>query len=406
MEFIEKEAHHRPVILATAANKRIAERFAEELGFFSEVIGSGSENNMKGSSKLTAVKDCLTSQGLSHFDYIGDSKSDRALWAEADHVHVVAPTRQAAKETAGQPEIDRHFEAPEATLRDFFRAIRPHQWTKNTLILLPLFLSHQFLDSDKIITSLTAFFAFSLCASATYIWNDILDISSDRAHPRKKNRPFAAGIISIPKGLAASFLLLAISFGLAAAILPPIVLLLFAGYIVITLTYSLYLREKLLLDAITLGFLYSYRIIIGAAAAAIILSDWLIAFSTFFFFGLALVKRYTEVALKGFASPSEKIAGRGYYASDKEIIGVLGVASSFVSILIMALYIRSPDIIELYARPKILWVVCVVLMYWLSRIWVFAHRNRMPDDPIVFALRDRNSILAGLICAGAVLVAI
>lgn len=406
LSFLQEEAQHRPVVLATAANKNIAKNIADELGVFSDVIGSDPDNNMKGARKLVAIKDLLNSKGLTHFDYIGDSKADRAIWSEADHVYVVAPTPQAAQKAAGEHKVDQYFEAPHAKPSDILRAMRPHQWAKNVLIILPLFLSHQFLDISKITTALTAFFAFSFCASATYIWNDILDIRSDRVHPRKKNRPFAAGLISIPHGLAISFLLLAISFGVTALTLPPVVLLLLAGYIGITLTYSLYFKEKLLVDAMTLGLLYSYRIVIGAAAASIVLSDWLIAFSTFFFFGLALVKRYTEVASKTVSSTSGKIAGRGYYAGDREVIGVLGVASSFISILIMALYIRSPEIIELYTRPQILWVVCVVLMYWLSRIWVLAHRSHMPDDPIVFALKDKNSMLAGIICGGAVLLSI
>lgn len=404
--YLQQEARTRPVILATAADRRIAQSLADELKIFSAVIASDADANNKGARKLTAIKHYLEAEGLTCFDYIGDSKADRTIWAEARQTHVVAPTVQRAAHVAGAKGVDRHFTAPRLTFGAVLRAMRPHQWSKNTLIILPLFLSHQFLDTDKIITSLTAFVAFSLCASATYIWNDILDIRADRAHPRKKNRPFAAGLISIPAGMGISFLLLAVSFALTALMLPPVILLLLAGYIGITLTYSLYLKEKLLVDAMVLGLLYSYRIIIGGGAAAIVLSDWLIAFSTFFFFGLALVKRYTEIASKGPPSGTEKISGRGYYAGDREVIGALGVASSFISILIMALYIRAPEVVELYTRPQILWVVCIVLMYWLSRIWVLAHRGHMPDDPIVFALKDKNSMFAGMICGGTVVLAI
>lgn len=406
LAFLKTQARERPVILATAANQRIAQTIADELGVFSGVIASDDADNMKGAQKLAAIKARLAANSAEHFDYIGDSKADRAIWRDAEHVYVVAPGAKAATRIAGDSKVDRHFPAPGAGVKDVIRAMRPHQWTKNALILLPVFLSHRFLDPGVVFAALAAFASFSLCASATYIWNDILDIRADRAHPRKKTRPFAAGLISIPQGLAVSLALLAVSFGLAAATLSPVVLALLAGYIVITLTYSLYFKEKLLVDAMTLGLLYSYRIVIGGAATGIVLSDWLIAFSTFFFFGLALVKRYTEIASKGPKAGSDKIAGRGYYASDREVIGILGVASSFISILIMALYIRAPEIIELYARPQLLWVVCVMLMYWLSRIWVLTHRGHMPDDPIVFAIRDKNSLLAGLICAGAVLLAI
>jgi len=406
LAFVKAEARKRPVILATAANERVAGRLAAEIGVFSDVIASDGVNNLKGARKLAAIRTWLAKNNLARFDYVGDSSADRTIWREAGRVYVVAPDAKAAARIAGDISVDRRFDAPKAGPRVFLRAMRPHQWTKNTLILLPLILSHQFFDPGKVASAAIAFAAFSLCASATYLWNDILDIRADRAHPRKHKRPFAAGLISIPQGLAFSFFLIAASFALAAATLSPIVVGLLAGYIVITLTYSLYFKEKLLVDAMTLGLLYSYRIVIGGAATGILLSDWLIAFSTFFFFGLALAKRYTEIAAKGPAAGLEKIAGRGYYAADREVIGALGVASSFLSILIMALYIRAPEIVELYTRPQLLWAVCVMLMYWLSRIWVLAHRGQMPDDPIVFALKDKNSMLAGLICAGAVLLAI
>ena len=405
MSFVTSEAETRPLVLATAADGRIARRISEELGIFREVIASDGRNNLKGANKLRAIETWLANEGVEAFDYIGDSVADRPIWAKANNVYVVAATDEAAARIAGGDAVKDRFEKPRTRPQDFIRAMRPHQWVKNILIFLPLLLSQQFFSAEKIIAAVAAFAAFSLCASATYIWNDILDIRADRAHPRKKNRPFASGVVSIPAGMAFSFALIAVSALIAVAALPIAALFLLAGYIVITLTYSLYFKEKLLVDAMTLGLLYAYRIIIGAAAASIIVSDWLIAFSMFFFFGLALVKRYTEVASKP-ADMTGKIAGRGYYAGDREVIGGLGVASSFVSVLIMALYIKSPEVSALYSNAQMLWIVCLVMIYWLGRIWVLAHRDHMPDDPIVFALRDKNSIFAGLICLCAVLLAI
>lgn len=403
--FVKTEAEHRSVILATAADKNVAEALAGEAGFFSGVIASENGKNLKGAKKLQAIRAYLSDQDLTGaFDYIGDSKADRPIWSEAGTAYAVARDEASARRLAKTGSA-KWIPGPASTLKDFVKAMRPHQWVKNVLIFLPLALSHQLLDSTKLMQAFAAFAAFSLCASATYILNDILDIRSDRRHARKRSRPFAAARISIPKGLLAAALLFVLSFSIALAFTAPIVIVLLAGYIGFTLTYSLYLKEKLLVDAMALGLLYGYRIIIGGAAAAVLVSDWLIAFSVFFFLGLALVKRYTEISQKA-QNADGKISGRGYYGGDREIVSVLGVVSSYTSILILALYITSPDVAVLYGEPRILWVICLVMIYWLGRIWTLAHRGHMPDDPIVFALRDRVSLLCGLICGGTLLLAL
>lgn len=403
--FAREEAASRPVILATAAHLSVAEAFARKAGFFEDVIGTRDGENAKSAAKLAAIKRWLVSNSTNReFDYIGDSPADRPIWAEARHAHVVGSSRKAASHLVGGLEIARYFEAQSPTAIDFVKAMRPHQWIKNVLIFLPILLSHQILEPMTVAFGVIAFVSFSLCASATYIWNDIVDIKADRAHERKRARPIASGRISIPSGLGFSALLLIAGFAIAFAFLPFVVPLLFVGYIVFTLSYSLYLKEKLLVDALTLGLLYGYRIFIGSAATGIAVSDWLFAFSVFFFLGLALVKRFSEI-LCARDSENEKIAGRGYYSSDREVVSTLGIVSSFVAILVMSLYINSPDVVDLYSRPKILWLICLVMIYWVARVWVLAHRGHMPDDPIVFALKDRVSLLCGLICASTTMLA-
>ena len=405
LDYAKDQSSKRPVILATAANSAIAFSVTKDLGFITHVIASDADNNIKGATKLAAIEKHLAENGMGpKFDYAGDSPADRPLWERANEVIVVAPSEADATACAGGPTVTRYFKSPKASLANYIKAARPHQWVKNTLIFLPLFLSHKILEPDKILLAVIAFASFSLCASATYIWNDIFDIRVDRAHPRKRNRPFASSAISIPTGIIYSLALLVIGFGLAATLLPLAVVFLFAGYIAFTVTYSLFLKEKLLVDALTLGLLYGYRIMIGSAATSIAVSDWLFAFSVFFFLGLALVKRYSEISAVTADAP-DKIAGRGYYKGDKDIISMLGVGSSLISIMIMSLYITSPDVVELYSRPQILWLISLVMIYWISRVWVLAHRGHMPDDPIVFAIGDRISILCGLICVGVILLA-
>ena len=404
IEFLRKEAYRRPIILATASHITVANSIADELQFFNEVLASD-ESNLKGRTKLRAVENCLAANNwLNGFDYIGDSGADRPLWAKARKAFAVAPSVQQAKRVSGGINFERIFVAPAAGPRAYIKGMRPHQWVKNLLIFAPLLLSRQFAEIDVTIEAVIAFLAFNLCASATYLWNDILDVQLDRVHPRKRSRPFASGAIRIPQGLLFSAALMAAGFGLIIAFLPMIVVGLFLFYIVFTLTYSLYLKEKLLVDAMALGLLYSLRILIGAGATGVVVSDWLIAFSTFFFFGLALVKRYSEIAISQ-STTHEKIAGRGYYAHDVQILSMLGVAASFVSILILALYITSDYVLANYTRPQALWFVCLVMMYWVSRVWVLASRKEMPDDPIVFALRDPISLTCGVLCGCAVVVA-
>ncbi|MEO1137372.1 MAG: UbiA family prenyltransferase, partial [Pseudomonadota bacterium] len=272
--FTKTESEIRPVILATAADRQIAQSIAQEAGFFSGVIASDKDANLKGAQKLKAIEAYLAQHGFDGaFDYVGDSKADRPIWARAVTAYAVAPDEAAARHVANTSSNVSWIQGKAATPKDFLKAMRLHQWVKNVLIFLPLALSHQLLDTTKVLQAFAAFAAFSLCASATYIINDILDIRADRRHATKHVRPFAAARISIPQGIVAAAVLFALSFSIALTFTSIIVVALLCGYILFTLTYSLYLKEKLLVDAMALGLLYGYRIIIGGAAAAVLVSD-------------------------------------------------------------------------------------------------------------------------------------
>jgi 4-hydroxybenzoate polyprenyltransferase len=297
----------------------------------------------------------------------------------------------------------KHFTTPPIALPSessraigLFRALRPQQWVKNVLIFVPLILSHRIRDSHSLLLALFAFADFSLCASAVYLLNDLLDLEADRLHPTKKNRPIAAGKVSIPTALIAALILLVASLGLAFFSANRHLVQLLALYFLISSAYSFFLKRVAMLDVVTLAGLYTLRIFFGAVATGITISTWLLAFSVFFFMSLAMVKRFSALARLPADNPGP-LSGRAYTRSDMPMIASLGSASGFVSVLVMALYINSQDVLALYARPQLLWLMCPLLLYWVSRLWLLAHRGDLNEDPIVFAVYDEISYLIGIL---------
>jgi len=274
-------------------------------------------------------------------------------------------------------------------ISEALRAMRPHQWVKNVLIFAPLILSFQFMDPELVIRALLAFIAFSLSASSLYIINDLLDIDSDRLHPKKKNRPFASGKLSMRWGIGQAIVLLVIALVLAVYINTEFLVALII-YSVLSAAYSFKLKRVVLLDVSILAVLYTLRIIAGTYAVSLDLSYWLIVFSIFMFTSLAMVKRVSEL-YNLMLQDKEKVEGRGYVVKDREIILALGSASGFVSILVFALYIHDPLIVHRYTQPEWLWLIVPALLYWIGRVWIIAHRGKMDEDPIVFALHDKLS---------------
>jgi 4-hydroxybenzoate polyprenyltransferase len=275
-------------------------------------------------------------------------------------------------------------------IRAWLKEIRPHQWAKNLLIFLPGLAAHLHWDRDQVIQSLCGFAAFSFLASAVYVINDLVDLPNDRVHPTKRNRPVAAGLISPGAAIAGAALLVTLAV-LATWRLPRNFQLTLLVYLAITTAYSFLLKRRILLDVICLASLYTIRVVAGSTLVAAPLSQWFLAFSIFFFFALALVKRVAE--LRPLAESAEPVAGRGYAATDLPMLTSLGTGASMASALVYCLYITSAEVTRLYRHPKMLWVGLPLFLYWVARVWLLTTRGRMNEDPVVFALKDRMSYL-------------
>jgi 4-hydroxybenzoate polyprenyltransferase len=401
----------RRLYLATASDGVLAERVANYIGIFDGVLASDGKTNLAGENKLAAFHDRFGDD----FCYIGNALPDAVLLASCRTPMVANPLpalRSAMRKSRTTPAET--FEDRTPALTSWLRAVRLHQWAKNTLIFVPMLLAHAW-KLGTITAALTAFFSFGMCASATYIINDLLDIETDRRHPRKRRRPFAAGDLSAVAGVAAVVLLLTASFTLAIAqphivddmpggiwLKVPRQFLFWLGlYTITTLSYSLYLKRQLLLDVFVLSGLYTLRILAGSAATGVAVTAWLAGFSVFFFLSLAFVKRFSELeALR--ERGTEVSNGRGYLIGDLEQLRALGTGSAFAAVVVMTLYINDPGNSALYHHVGRLWLVVPVLLLWLSQIWMLASRGEMHDDPVVFALTDRRSLLLGVLMAAVI----
>jgi 4-hydroxybenzoate polyprenyltransferase len=284
-------------------------------------------------------------------------------------------------------------------IRDWIKAFRVHQWLKNLLVFVPLLASHRYTELPLLQTALLAFLAFSLCASSAYILNDLLDAADDRLHPTKRFRPFASGRLSIRSGAIVFPLLLVGVFAAALAFTPIRFVGILSVYYALTLAYSMQLKRRMVFDVISLAALYTLRVIAGAAAVGVPLSFWLLALSMFMFLSLALVKRYAELFQLRTAGAEEKARGRGYYSSDLEMLASLGASSGYMSVMVLALYINDANTAHLYEHIEVIWLACPLLLTWITRMWMMTHRGFMNDDPVVFAVRDRISLILGVLVA-------
>ncbi|MDF2995249.1 MAG: UbiA family prenyltransferase [Xanthobacteraceae bacterium] len=378
----------RPVYLATAGDTKHAQGIADHLGLFDGIFASNGTINLSSQAKAGNLVKVFGHRG---FDYIGNSSADLAVWAEARKAYSVragARVRRALDSVACDVE---HLTVPHASIKSWIRAIRVHQYAKNMLIFVPLVTAHAFFI-QSFYSALLAFCAFCACASAVYILNDLVDLEADRRHPSKRLRPFACGAIPIAHAVVAVPVLLALSI-ICAILVSPMFTGVLAIYFSMTIAYSLFLKQRMLVDVVTLAGLYTIRVIAGAVAIEVAISEWLLAFSMFIFVSLALIKRYIELMMQ----ISQKIpnsSARDYTSDDVNIIAALAAASGFNAVTIFALYISSPKVQQLYSQPMALWLICPILMYWIARILLLAHRRAVDDDPIVFALRDRVSRLA------------
>ena len=390
LEFIKGErSSGRKVILATASNKKYAYAVSEHLGLFHETYSSCELNNLEGPRKSQLLEKEI---GMYKFDYVGNSKADCAVWENCRNAILVNCSEKLKKNAQNKFSVSAVFDKKGVTVRAWFKALRLHQWVKNVLVFVPLFLSHEYANLDLIENSLLAFLFFGLCASSVYIINDLLDLTDDRYHRTKRNRPFADGTIPILWGAAVAVIILTSSFIGSFFFLPLDFTYVLVSYYILTLSYSMYLKQKVLLDVQVLAGLYTIRIIAGAAAISVELSFWLLIFSVFFFLSLAIVKRYTELLVLRHNSLNVT-RGRDYRVEDIELLSSLGGSAGYISVLILALFINSDVVTAGYSTPELLWVLCPVMLYWISRVWIIAHRGDMKDDPIVFAVKDRVSIV-------------
>jgi len=356
-----ERAAGRVIVLATGTPRRFAEAIAKHLGVFDAVLATDGRHNLTSERKRAAL---IEAYGDGGFDYAGNSRHDLKVFDAARAAVIVAPDRHAARwQAAHGGEI---VPTPRPTARTVLKMLRVHQWLKNSLIAVPMVLSHEYMNAGMLFACLLAFISFSAAASAIYIVNDFFDLALDRKHPTKRNRPFASGLLSAPFGFAAVAILLAVSLA-TAMFLPIEFLAVLLGYLVATTAYSLSIKRMLLLDVLLLAGLYTLRILAGAAATGTDVSFWLLAFSTFFFLSLALVKRFVELRSSSLP-PRERIAGRGYRTEDQEIVAQAGMASAFSSALVLALYIDSDAVRELYPHPWMVWPLAPIVLYMTMRI--------------------------------------
>lgn len=388
LEWLRVEKKSRPIILATASNIMLAKNVANYLQLFDQIYASDNLINLKSKfKKQTLVKN----YGEHGFDYVGNALVDESVWNSARRAYTVNP-KVIGKLDEQIGIISIESDVVKSRILSFLKLMRPHQWLKNLLIFVPLFASHQYYDGFSVWHSILAFMIFGITASSAYILNDIVDLENDRAHHTKKDRPLAAGNISLIVAWTTFPCMLVTAFLLAATFLPKDFLYVQLIYVGVTFLYSFLLKKIAIIDVLALAMLYTLRIIAGTEAINAPTSIWLLSFSLFFFLSLALIKRFSELKSKSLnLTAGRPIKGRGYFPEDLEFISTMGIANGYISVLILALYVQDLKIINLYATPQLLWGVCPLMLYWISRIWLLTHRGKMSEDPVYFAAKDRVS---------------
>jgi 4-hydroxybenzoate polyprenyltransferase len=390
----------RKVYLATAADRRFADAIAASNCEFDGVLASEGGLNLKGKAKADRL---VALFGLHGFDYIGNSSEDLPVWQAANTPLITGGGRQLTERLRREFPNAVVLGEKNFSIRPYIRTLRPHQWLKNILVALPAVAGHDFSFSG-LVTVVTAIVSFSFAASSIYIINDMLDLPHDRVHPQKRYRPIAAGAVPVSRAIILFAVVAALSVATALT-LPPAFMAVLIFYFALSMTYSVYLKRKLMIDVVALAALYGVRVLAGGEATGIPLSQWLVGFCFFLFLSLALVKRTTEMMLLPQDSV-DKIKGRGYRRADLPTITSLTAASGFVAVLVLALYINSPEVRSLYHHPEWLWGVGMILTYWLGRVCLLTGRGEMNQDPIIFAATDHISLLAGVVIVGIFVIAL
>jgi 4-hydroxybenzoate polyprenyltransferase len=379
-------------LLVTASDRRMADPVAAYLGLFSEVLASDGKTNLRGKNKVAKLVERFGERG---FDYAGNSSVDLPVWAQSRQALVVNATVGLEDRARRGGPVGGVFPAPGSAWRASIQALRPHQWVKNLILFVPLVTSHKITQLPLVLNAVVAFVAFCLCASGVYVLNDLYDLDADRHHPAKRMRPFASGRLPLQAGLIAAPILVAIGGFLACRLAWSFAAVL-AFYFVLTTAYSHGLKRIALVDVFCLAGLYTLRLIAGHESTGVDYSAWLLVFSMFIFLSLALVKRFVELNAARSRERSD-ILGRGYLAEDAGLVASLGTTSGYMAVLVLALYVNSQEVKVLYHQRMLLLLICPLLLYWISRVWLIAHRSQMHDDPIVFALKDRASYVVGVL---------
>ena len=381
----------RALVLCTAADKKIANAISNYLQIFDVVMASDGVSNLAGVNKGEALKNRFGEKG---FDYAGDSDVDLEVWKYARKAILVGSSPALCRKVTDICEIDAVMPNTNSSFLSIIKALRLHQWAKNVLLFVPILAAHEISDVALLFNAALGFVAFSLTASAVYLVNDLADLDNDRGHSRKCRRPFAAGDIPLYYGVFLSPLLLTVSFLIASYVNNGFLLWLVA-YLCITTLYTFVLKKLVLVDCLTLAFLYTLRIMAGAAAIEQVISFWLVAFAVFLFLSLAFIKRNAEISSAD-VMENGQISGRGYSKGDGPLVLVMGVAACYSSVTVFALYLNSEAITLLYKLPEVMWAQVPILLFWMSWMWLQSHRANMHDDPLVFAMKDKVSLICGL----------
>lgn len=383
-----ERAAGRRIYLATGADRRVADRVALHLDLFDGVIASEGEVNLTGPRKLAAIQ-ALAPEG---FVYAANSREDLIIWKNAAGAVLVNAPPSVAREAQRERVAERVFTPGPVRASEWLYALRVHQWMKNLLVFVALLTSFRLTDLSAVGEAVVAFIAFSLCASAVYVLNDLLDLEADRAHPRKRYRPFASGRLSIPQGV--SLAAITLGAGLAVAFMESFGLtVVILCYLLVTTAYTWYLKARALVDVITLAALYALRIVGGSVAIGVPTSVWLLAFALFLFLSLALAKRCSEL-LSMKTLGLARAQGRSYRVEDLTILWPTGIAAGVCSVLVFALFISADELPDHYSAPSLMWFTAMALFYWLAYVWLKTGRGEMLDDPVVFAVKDGASRIA------------
>lgn len=403
----QENASGRDIVLCTGSNGIYAKQVFDFLGLFSAYYASDIDTNLTGRKKAALLKELYTDRS---FSYVGNEHKDLNVWKHAESAVIVTESAEThlAKQAAKLCTVEKCFpafeEAPKP-LKTLLKAMRVHQWSKNALLFVPLLTAHQVFHLPSVLATCLAFLSFGLVASATYLINDLSDLDSDRNHWKKQKRPLAAATLSIKHGFMLCAVLFVLSFAITFA-LPSQYLFVLLAYVVITLGYSFYFKRLQTVDLVVLASLYTVRLFAGSAAIGVLPSFWLLVFSMFIFLCLAIVKRISEIKKKLDQDPNaDRLSGRGYYVSDLPVLSSLSCSSGMVAILVFAMYVNSPEVIELYKAPMVLWAVCPIIGYWITRVLIMTSRGEIDEDPISFAIKDARSWAAGACALITVLIA-